>query len=218
MIPRSPWRPRHKIISKSLFFAYIPTEQYAINQFYIYKVPKIAYSLNNRVTGNKEGKILIFVLPLYLLAVDTKKSLEASSQNHIKKPLSCDPALSVFDGITVKVHYIGDEQQAVGNNSSETNSTGKAATLSKNGVINSSKELLLGLEEKRKKEVTTVPLRQPLCANYKSIVTSTTRQNSFMGKKLRNFSSTGKTVPEALILESVNPQYDERLFIEFPGK
>jgi hypothetical protein len=97
--------------------------------------------------------------------------------------LSCDPALSVFDGITVKVHYIGDEQ-AVG--SSGTNSTGKAATLSKNGVINSSKELLLGLEEKRKKEVTTVPLRQPLCANYKSIVTSTTRQNSFMGK-VENF-------------------------------
>ena len=100
--------------------------------------------------------------------------------------MSCDPALSVFDGITVKVHYIGDEQQAVGN-SSETNSTGKAATLSKNGVINSSKELLLGLEEKRKKEVTTVPLRQPLCANYKSIVTSTTRQNSFMGKNIEIF-------------------------------
>ena len=127
-----------------------------------------------------------FCSSLYLLAVDTKNSLEASSQNHIKKPLSCDPALSVFDGITVKVHYIGDEQQAVGN-SSETNSTGKAATLSKNGVINSSKELLLGLEEKRKKEVTTVPLRQPLCANYKSIVTSTTRQNSFMGKNIDIF-------------------------------
>ena len=27
-------------------------------------------------------------------------------------------------------------------------------------------------------------------------------------------SSTGKSVSEALILESVNPQYDERLFIE----
>ena len=135
----------------------------------------------------KKGKKTYFCSSLYLLAVDTKKSLEASSQNHIKKPLSCDPALSVFDGITVKVHYIGDEQQAVGNNSSETNSTGKAATLSKNGVINSSKELLLGLEEKRKKEVTTVPLRQPLCANYKSIVTSTTRQNSFMGKNIEIF-------------------------------
>ena len=28
--------------------------------------------------------------------------------------------------------------------------------------------------------------------------------------------STGKSVSEALILELVNPQYDERLFIEFP--
>ena len=84
--------------------------------------------------------------------------------------MSCE-ALSVFDGITVKVHYIGDEER------SEVDSTSD-----KNGVINSSKELLLGLEERQKKEATTVPLRQPLCANYKSIVTSTTRQNSFMGK------------------------------------
>ena len=30
--------------------------------------------------------------------------------------------------------------------------------------------------------------------------------------------STCKSVSEALILESVNPQYDERLFIEFPEK
>ena len=104
----------------------------------------------------------------YHLLVDSKFP-EASSQNHIKKPLSCE-ALSVFDGITVKVHYIGDEER------SEVDSTSD-----KNGVINSSKELLLGLQE-RKKEVSTVPLRQPLCANYKSIVTSTTRQNSFMGK------------------------------------
>jgi hypothetical protein len=29
---------------------------------------------------------------------------------------------------------------------------------------------------------------------------------------------TGKSVSEALILESVNPQYDERLFIEFQEK
>ena len=29
---------------------------------------------------------------------------------------------------------------------------------------------------------------------------------------------TGKSVSEALILESVNPQYDERLFIKFPEK
>ena len=32
------------------------------------------------------------------------------------------------------------------------------------------------------------------------------------------FSNTGKSFSEALILESVNPQYDERLFIEFPEK
>ena len=31
-------------------------------------------------------------------------------------------------------------------------------------------------------------------------------------------SNTGKSVSEALILESINPQYDERLFIEFPKK
>ena len=30
--------------------------------------------------------------------------------------------------------------------------------------------------------------------------------------------NTGKFFSEALILESVNPQYDERLFIEFPQK
>ena len=30
--------------------------------------------------------------------------------------------------------------------------------------------------------------------------------------------STGKSFSEALILESVNPQYNERLLIEFPEK
>ena len=34
----------------------------------------------------------------------------------------------------------------------------------------------------------------------------------------RNMTNTGKSVSEALILESINPQYDERLFIEFPEK
>ena len=29
---------------------------------------------------------------------------------------------------------------------------------------------------------------------------------------------TGKSMSEALILESINPQYDERLFIKFPEK
>ena len=31
-------------------------------------------------------------------------------------------------------------------------------------------------------------------------------------------SITGKSESEALIFESVNPHYDKRLFIEFPGK
>ena len=31
-----------------------------------------------------------------------------------------------------------------------------------------------------------------------------------------NVLDTGKSMSEALILESLNPQYDERLFIEFP--
>lgn len=104
------------------------------------------------------------------------KSQETAKLNHIKKPLSCE-ALSVFDGITVKVQYIGDDESG-----SACNSTG----MNSNGIINSSKELLLGLEERKKAaaEVTTVPLRQPLCANYKTIVTSTanSRQNSFTGK------------------------------------
>ena len=56
----------------------------------------------------------------------------------------------------------------------------------KNGLISSSKELLLSLEERKKAaaEVSTIPLRQPLCANYKSIVTHapTNRQNSFIGE------------------------------------
>ena len=43
----------------------------------------------------------------------------------------------------------------------------------------------LGLEERKKiaASVTTVPLRQPLSANYKSMVTSTTeRIGSFSGR------------------------------------
>ena len=34
--------------------------------------------------------------------------------------------------------------------------------------------------------------------------------------QLFSFKVTGKSFSEALILESVNPQYDKRLFIEFP--
>ena len=35
---------------------------------------------------------------------------------------------------------------------------------------------------------------------------------------MQKLCSAGKSVSEALILESVNPQYDERLFVEFPKK
>ena len=36
-------------------------------------------------------------------------------------------------------------------------------------------------------------------------------------KIIKNYYA-GKSVPDVLILETVNPQYDERLFIEFPEK
>ena len=35
---------------------------------------------------------------------------------------------------------------------------------------------------------------------------------------ITQYVSTGKSVSEALIIESVNPQYDERLFIELQEK
>ena len=38
------------------------------------------------------------------------------------------------------------------------------------------------------------------------------------GLKKQTLGYTGKSVSEALILESVNPQYDKRLFIEFQEK
>ena len=47
-----------------------------------------------------------------------------------------------------------------------------------------------GLEERKKiaASVTTVPLRQPLSANYKSMVTSTTeRIGSFSGRYYRTY-------------------------------
>ena len=37
-------------------------------------------------------------------------------------------------------------------------------------------------------------------------------------RKQKSIYVTGKSVSEAHILESVNPQYDERLLIEFPKK
>ena len=43
-------------------------------------------------------------------------------------------------------------------------------------------------------------------------------QGGLMMPKLVPIFNTGKYFSEALILESVNPQYDKRLFIEFPEK
>ena len=46
----------------------------------------------------------------------------------------------------------------------------------------------------------------------------------FRGRGIKNLpnlptdSSTGKSVSEAPILESVDPEYGKRVFIEFPGK
>ena len=51
---------------------------------------------------------------------------------------------------------------------------------------------------------------------------ATDQQKANTKKKLKNFLFQNKvackTVSEALILESVNPQYDERLFLELQEK
>ena len=80
--------------------------------------------------------------------------------------------LSVYDGVTVKIEYISEDDDDD----------------SKHEDLASSKELLLSLEERKKvaASVTTIPLRQPLSANYKSsMITSVSdRTNSFTGKWL----------------------------------
>ena len=85
--------------------------------------------------------------------------------------------------MTVKVQYIGDEEQN-GTGTAPANSTGISNAVA-NGVIKSSQQLLLGLEERKKAaaEVTTVPLRQALSANYKNTVT-TVKNHSFIGNEL----------------------------------
>ena len=40
----------------------------------------------------------------------------------------------------------------------------------------------------------------------------------YLHRNLAMYGGTGKSFSEALILASVNPQYDKRLFIEFPEK
>ena len=44
------------------------------------------------------------------------------------------------------------------------------------------------------------------------------RQNKYLLTYNIQLYDTGKSFSEALILESVNPQYDKRLFNEFPEK
>ena len=126
--------------------------------------------------------------------ISNGSSLQAS-QSHtevIKKAKKAQlsgpiEGLSVYDGITVQVQYIGDSEQE---SSTSTGGIKEKSGGPSNGLISgSSKELLLSLEQRKKAaaEVTTVPLRQPLCANYKSLVTSSsqsanTRQNSFTGR------------------------------------
>ena len=88
-------------------------------------------------------------------------------------------AMSVFEGVTVKVEYIGGGDVAA--------MAAETGCIRKNGELTSSKELLLGLEERKKvaAEVTTVPLRQALSANYRSTITTTSvgRNLSFTGNK-----------------------------------
>ena len=87
-----------------------------------------------------------------------------------KRSSESNETLSVYDGVTVKIEYISTEDDED----------------SKNEDLASSKELLLSLEERKKvaASVTTIPLRQPLSANYKSsMITSVSdRTNSFNGK------------------------------------
>ena len=109
------------------------------------------------------------ILCISIFSGKPKVKVENQSNGKPSSNLSCE-ALSVFDGVTVKVQYIGDEDPA-------------NRTVS-NGAIKSSQQLLLGLEERKKAaaEVTTVPLRQALSANYKNTAVTTTKNHSFLGK------------------------------------
>lgn len=103
---------------------------------------------------------------------NSSSSSDSSTQTlqpRIKKDqVSCE-SLSVFDGVTVRVEYIGDQ---------------------KDQQLSSyhSNDLLLGLEERKKRtaeDSPTVPLRQPLSANYRDRVVlhhhHQVRQSSFIG-------------------------------------
>ena len=105
--------------------------------------------------------------------ISARPKVENQTNGKPASNLSCE-ALSVFDGVTVKVQYIGDEDHLL----PAASNNGTA-----NGVIKSSQQLLLGLEERKKAaaEVTTVPLRQALSANYKNTAVTTVKNHSFIG-------------------------------------
>jgi hypothetical protein len=87
--------------------------------------------------------------------------------------LSCE-TLSVFDGVTVRVEYIVDDDISNGN--------------LKDNNLTSSKDLLIELEERKRAaaQVTTVPLRQALSANYKS----TTIPTAVLNGRTESFTTT----------------------------
>ena len=102
----------------------------------------------------------------------------------------------MFDGVTVKVQYIGDEDHLL-----PTANNGTA-----NGVIKSSQQLLLGLEERKKAaaEVTTVPLRQALSANYKNTAVTTVKNHSFIGSALLLLSVSHAIIDIDLSFQNVH--------------
>ena len=59
-----------------------------------------------------------------------------------------------------------------------------------------------------------MPLTEPFFMVKYEVLIITKIENPYDG----SLSGTGKSFSEALILASVNPQYDERLFIEFQEK
>ncbi len=112
--------------------------------------------------------------------IDEAKQQCHSSMTSAK--VSCE-SLSVFDGVTVKIEYITDNVNnavetgskdkdiAITPTTTTTTSTSNSVSTLRKTEAKSSKELLLGLEERTKRaEGSTVPLRQPLSANYRSSV------------------------------------------------
>ena len=66
----------------------------------------------------------------------------------------------------------------------------------------------------RKSNFKTMIWSSTVCTLWEKLVIRTSQ--TLLGCLLPLVYSTGKSFSEALILASVNPQYDKRLFIEFP--